>query len=232
MEGVKEFLRTKALWIVVALLALNAVLFAAAPGLAVPRGLSQYFFGPKLVRAEIVVRDGGEVRLYRVDRGRIRTIRPALGTLTVLERDGTTGDRADRARRGRLPERAHGAPARAAPRHGRHDGAARRRAGRNGGRGEIVNDAVPAGAVPEAVAASPVGATALVVEDEDSIGQLVRSYLERDGYRVVWARSGEEALAELERHPVRVVVLDIGLPGHGRLRRLQARSARARACRS
>jgi hypothetical protein len=86
---VKEFLRTKALWIVVVLLALNAVLFAAAPGLAVPRGLSQYFFGPKLVRAEIVVRDAGEVRLYRVDRGRIRTIRRGLGTLTVLERDGT-----------------------------------------------------------------------------------------------------------------------------------------------
>jgi DNA-binding response OmpR family regulator len=54
--------------------------------------------------------------------------------------------------------------------------------------------------------------TALVVEDEDSIASLVRSYLERDGFRVLWARSGEEALAELERNPVRVVVLDIGLP--------------------
>ena len=89
MEGVKGFLRTKAMWIAVALLALNAVLFAAAPGLAVPRGLAQYFFGPKLVRAEVVVRDGGEVRLYRVDRGRIRAVRPAQGMLTVLERDGT-----------------------------------------------------------------------------------------------------------------------------------------------
>ena len=54
--------------------------------------------------------------------------------------------------------------------------------------------------------------TALVVEDEDSIAALVRSYLERDGFRIVWARTGEEALAELERNPVRVVVLDIGLP--------------------
>jgi hypothetical protein len=89
MEGVTEFLRTKALWIVAALLVLNAVLFAATPGLAVPRGLAQYFFGPKLVRAEVVVRDQGEVRLYRVDRGRIRAIRPALNTITVLERDGT-----------------------------------------------------------------------------------------------------------------------------------------------
>ena len=54
--------------------------------------------------------------------------------------------------------------------------------------------------------------TALVVEDEDSIALLVRSYLERDGFTIVRARSGEEALKELERNPVRVVVLDIGLP--------------------
>jgi DNA-binding response OmpR family regulator len=54
--------------------------------------------------------------------------------------------------------------------------------------------------------------TALVVEDEDSIASLVRSYLERDGFTIVRARSGEEALMELERNPVRVVVLDIGLP--------------------
>src|SRR5262245_13422026 len=54
--------------------------------------------------------------------------------------------------------------------------------------------------------------TALVVEDEDSIASLVRSYLERDGFNVVHARAGGEALEELEKHPVRVVVLDIGLP--------------------
>lgn len=58
-----------------------------------------------------------------------------------------------------------------------------------------------------------MGGSILVVEDEQSIGLLVRTYLERDGYRVIWARSGEEALAELPRHPVRLVVLDIGLPG-------------------
>jgi two-component system, OmpR family, response regulator len=57
------------------------------------------------------------------------------------------------------------------------------------------------------------GTTVLLVEDERSIGQLVRGYLERDGYRVVWVRSGEEAMIELARHPVRMVVLDIGLPG-------------------
>ena len=55
--------------------------------------------------------------------------------------------------------------------------------------------------------------TILLVEDEPSVGELVRGYLTRDGYRVVWVRSGEEGLVELDRHPVRMVLLDIGLPG-------------------
>jgi DNA-binding response OmpR family regulator len=55
--------------------------------------------------------------------------------------------------------------------------------------------------------------TVLLVEDEPSVGELVRGYLMRDGYRVVWVRSGEEALVELDRHRVRIVILDIGLPG-------------------
>jgi DNA-binding response OmpR family regulator len=55
--------------------------------------------------------------------------------------------------------------------------------------------------------------TVLLVEDEPSVGELVRDYLGRDGYRVIWVRSGEEALTELDRHPVRMVVLDVGLPG-------------------
>ena len=55
--------------------------------------------------------------------------------------------------------------------------------------------------------------TILLVEDEPSVGELVRGYLTRDGYRVIWVRSGEDALVELDRHPVRMVLLDIGLPG-------------------
>ena len=53
----------------------------------------------------------------------------------------------------------------------------------------------------------------MVVEDEPNIGALVRTYLERAGYEALWVRSGEEALAELRRHPIKLVVLDIGLPG-------------------
>lgn len=69
--------------------------------------------------------------------------------------------------------------------------------------------------------------TILLVEDEQSIGSLVRTYLQRDGFQVVWVRSGEEALTELPRHPVRLIVLDIGLPGVDGFevcRRVRARS--------
>ena len=57
------------------------------------------------------------------------------------------------------------------------------------------------------------GGTVLLVEDEHSIGSMTRGYLERSGWRVVWVRSGEEALAELGRHQIRIVILDIRLPG-------------------
>jgi DNA-binding response OmpR family regulator len=64
------------------------------------------------------------------------------------------------------------------------------------------------------VTAKATGGALLLVEDDDSIGRLVKQYLEQqDGWRVVWLRSGEEAIAELRGQPVRVVVLDIGLPG-------------------
>ncbi len=53
----------------------------------------------------------------------------------------------------------------------------------------------------------------MVVEDEPNIGALVRTYLQHSGYDVLWVRSGEDALAELRRHPISLVVLDIGLPG-------------------
>jgi hypothetical protein len=79
--------RRIAVWAIAALLALNAVLFVAQPGLALPGSLGGYFFGPKLVRAEVLVKDGGVLHDYRIDRGVIRA--KSGGALSVLERDGS-----------------------------------------------------------------------------------------------------------------------------------------------
>ena len=76
-----------AVWTVAALLALNAVLLAEGAGMALPGSLGSYFFGPKLVRAEVLVKDGGVLHDYRVDVGVIRA--KANGSLSVLERDGS-----------------------------------------------------------------------------------------------------------------------------------------------
>ncbi len=68
----------------------------------------------------------------------------------------------------------------------------------------------------------------LIVEDEQAIAELLRGYLRREGFEAVWASSGEQALEELPRHPVRLVILDIGLPGIDGFevcRRLRSRTA-------
>ena len=56
------------------------------------------------------------------------------------------------------------------------------------------------------------GGTILVVEDEEDIASVVRAYLERDGFRVVWAARGTEGLQALEQNDVRLAILDLQLP--------------------
>ena len=63
--------------------------------------------------------------------------------------------------------------------------------------------------------ADPV--TILLVDDEESIQKLLRYPLEREGYRVVQARDGEEALERFVEGPVDLVVLDLMLPKVGGL---------------
>ena len=70
--------------------------------------------------------------------------------------------------------------------------------------------------------------TILLVDDEDSVQKLLAYPLERDGFRVVPARDGEEALAKFAEERVDVVVLDIMLPkldGLEVCRRLRATSS-------
>ena len=53
----------------------------------------------------------------------------------------------------------------------------------------------------------------LVVDDDENIVQLVKMYLERDGYQVWTALDGSEALVEYRRARPDVIVLDLMLPG-------------------
>jgi DNA-binding response OmpR family regulator len=68
----------------------------------------------------------------------------------------------------------------------------------------------------------------LVVDDEVKILEIVGSYLERSGYRVLTARNGREALKILEGEEVSLVLLDLMLPdlsGEELCRRIRAESA-------
>jgi hypothetical protein len=64
-----------------------AALAVAQSGAAGPGSLGSFFFGPKLVRAEVVTSENGVVHDYRIDRGRIRAVAP--DSVTLRERDGT-----------------------------------------------------------------------------------------------------------------------------------------------
>ena len=71
-------------------------------------------------------------------------------------------------------------------------------------------------------------ATILLVDDEESVQKLLTYPLERDGYRVVQARDGDEALARFDSENVDLVVLDVMLPrldGLEVCKRLRARSS-------
>jgi DNA-binding response OmpR family regulator len=55
--------------------------------------------------------------------------------------------------------------------------------------------------------------TILVVDDEESIRFLYREELEDEGYRVITASDGEEALRKLRKEAPDLVTLDIRMPG-------------------
>ena len=70
-------------------------------------------------------------------------------------------------------------------------------------------------------------ATILLVDDEDAVQKLLTYPLEHEGFRVLQARDGEEALRRFEAEHVDLVVLDLMLPkldGLEVCRRLRAQS--------
>ncbi len=70
-------------------------------------------------------------------------------------------------------------------------------------------------------------ATILLVDDEDAVQKLLTYPLEQEGFRVLQARDGNEALESFDREHVDLVVLDLMLPAMDGLdvcRRLRAAS--------
>ena len=71
-----------------ALVAMNAFFWLAQGGFALPQALIDRFFGPRMVRAEVVVQSpAGAIRDYRIDRGQITEV--GQGSITLREQDGT-----------------------------------------------------------------------------------------------------------------------------------------------
>jgi DNA-binding response OmpR family regulator len=74
----------------------------------------------------------------------------------------------------------------------------------------------------------PDSSTILLVDDEEAVQKLLTYPLERDGYRVLQARDGQEALDRFSGNRVDLVVLDVMLPrldGLEVCKRLRATSA-------
>ena len=78
--------RTLALLAVAGLLAVNATLLLVQPGLALPGSLAAYLLGPKMVKAEIVLKQGKTTYDYRIDQGKVRAV--SSTSVTLWERTG------------------------------------------------------------------------------------------------------------------------------------------------
>ena len=64
--------------------------------------------------------------------------------------------------------------------------------------------------------------TILIAEDNEGMARMLTAAVEAQGYRVIWARDGREALQQLRDHKVDLVLSDLKLPYKGGLDVLQA----------
>jgi DNA-binding response OmpR family regulator len=78
------------------------------------------------------------------------------------------------------------------------------------------------------VRARPSGGRILVVDDERSLRHLLRAYLTKEGFEVIEAATGEQALSVLRGGGVDLALVDVMLPeldGFEVVRRIRARSS-------
>lgn len=53
-----------------------------------------------------------------------------------------------------------------------------------------------------------------VVEDEENIRNLIEAYLKKEGYFVITAKDGDEAIEKWEENLVDIIIMDIMMPGY------------------
>ena len=56
------------------------------------------------------------------------------------------------------------------------------------------------------------GKKILLVDDEPKVCDLIKAYLEKDGYDVIMAMDGKSAIDQAQRHKPALIVLDLNLP--------------------
>lgn len=82
-----------------------------------------------------------------------------------------------------------------------------------GSGGVLILTAQPAPASPEADSEGTPGARVLVVEDEEALRFTLEHNLKRQGYQVLTAARGDDALAIAREESPDLIVLDVMLPG-------------------
>lgn len=53
----------------------------------------------------------------------------------------------------------------------------------------------------------------LVVDDEESIVDVLKMGLEKTGYKVITAKNGSEAMVKIKEHDINLVITDMVMPG-------------------
>lgn len=79
----------------------------------------------------------------------------------------------------------------------------------------IAGQVAPTGENGPADVIQPPPASVLVIDDEDDVAELIREILERDGFRVDQAVSGEAALQMLSERGYTLILTDLNMPGLG-----------------
>jgi len=81
--------------------------------------------------------------------------------------------------------------------------------------------------IRQTIGGNPMAKKVLIIEDDSNIAELLRLYMEKDGFSVTIANNGATGLAEFEQNKPDLVLLDIMLPvvdGWGVCREIREKS--------